>query len=107
VTTIKTDAELATFTGCVQQAAVKLAVDKLPAVAAKDLREVDARYLKGWFAKPFHSQISGRRLLGTVFERHLPDREATGVAVMLYVDVDSKNQITTAYAYAGHWSYPE
>jgi len=107
VTTIKTAAELASFTGCVRQAAVKLALDKRPAVPAKDLREVDARYLEVWFAKRFHSQITGRRLIGTVFERHLPNVEATGVAVMLYVDVDSKNQVTTAYAYAGHWAYPE
>lgn len=107
--TIKTAAELTVFTGCLQSAATQLAVDKLPAVPGKDLRVVGVPYLKSWFAKGFHSQLvapAGQRLVGTVFERRLPDTEASGVAVMLYVLVDSSDQITTVYAYAGHWAYP-
>ncbi len=109
VATIKTAAELTTLTGCVQAAASQLAVDKLPAVPAKDLRDSGVRYLKSWFAKGFHSQLvvpSGGKLLGTVFNRPLPNTEASGVAVLVYVVVDPSDQITAAYVYAGHWAYP-
>ncbi|MEO8698418.1 MAG: hypothetical protein ABI867_00205 [Kofleriaceae bacterium] len=77
--------------------------------SAKDLGSPGARYLKSWFAKGFHSQLvvpAGQRLLGTSFNRQLPNTEASGVAVMLYVLVDGSDQITTVYAYAGHWAYP-
>lgn len=107
--TLKTTADLTAFTGCLQSAATQLALDKLPAVPAKDLRDSGVRYLKRWFAKGLHSQLvvpAGGKLLGTVFERRLMNTEASGVAVMLYVVVDSSDQITAAYAYAGHWAYP-
>ncbi len=107
--TIRTDAEMTAFAGCIKQAAVKLGVDKQPAVPAKDLRVVGTPYLKGWFPKAFHPSLvvpAGQRLIGTSFDRRDMTTEASGFAVMIYVLVDSKDQISAAYVHTGHWAYP-
>ena len=107
--TIKNDAEMTAFAGCVKQAAVKLGVDKQPAVPGKGLRVVDRSYLKHWFPKSFYSSLvvpAGQRLIGTSFNRRDMSTEASGFAVMIYVLVDTKDQITAAYVHTGYWAYP-
>ncbi len=108
--TIATDAELSAFASCVRGAMTELALDSLPPSAAADLESGGLKYVKGWFARSFHRHLllpARHRLLGTSLNRPTPGSGGElGSAVMVYVVVNAKDEITAIYAYAGHWAYP-